>query len=214
MIKTPWMRKLFGCLIDYTARVLFWSCRLEIEGAHVFAQQATLGSVMLVFWHDRLFGIVPILRRVDRAFRYSAFVSASRDGILLQTICRRYPSCEVIAVPHDKRHQALRMMIQQLTEQKRVILLTPDGPKGPPHVLKPGLFFAARKTGAPVIAMSWSASSFWQLRSWDRLMIPKPFARIKIQFSSPVVVEDKGGDDGLNGIKHLLHTVTQGCKSL
>ena len=189
-----WGMKLFGYCMDRLSRLLFWSCRLEIKGEEALVKQAAQRSLVLIFWHDRLFGMVPILTRLERSIRYSAFVSASRDGLLLQTICRRYSACEVIAVAHDKRHQALRTMMQQLTEQKKVILLTPDGPRGPPHVIKPGLFFAARKTGAPVVAMSWSVSSCWHLRSWDRLIIPKPFSRIVVQFSEPIVLQQESSE--------------------
>lgn len=204
-----WIMKLAGYFIDYASRLIFWSCRLEIEGEEAFIEHAAKGSLVLIFWHDRLFAMAPILKYIGLQIRYSAFVSASRDGILLQTICHRYSACEVIAVAHDKRHQALRVMIQQLTEQRRVILLTPDGPRGPPHVIKPGLFFAARKTGAPVVAISWSASSFWQMRSWDHLMIPKPFSRIVVQFSQPIILEKSMEGDALT---QLLHSVTESAE--
>lgn len=202
-----WKMKLSGCLIDYASRFLFRTCRIEIEGAEAFIQESKKTSAVLIFWHDCLFGMAPILSRVGNQIQYSAFVSASRDGILLQTICQRYRGCEVIAVAHDKRHQALRTMIQKLQEEKRVILLTPDGPRGPRHVIKPGLFFAARKTGAPVVAMSWSASKFWQLRSWDRLKIPKPFSRITVRFSAPIILE-KGLEDAT--LTRLLESVQGG----
>lgn len=207
-----WMTKTLSCCIDYASRLCFWTCRLEIKGAAAFAEQVEKGSMVFIFWHDCLFGMIPILRRLGRNYRYSAFVSASRDGLLLQHICRRYKTCEVIAVAHDKRFLALRMMIQRLTEEKTVILLTPDGPRGPAHVIKPGLFFAARKTGAPVMAMSWSASSYWQLRSWDRLRIPKPFSRIVVEISAPITLERETGEEGDKGeqiLAQLLESVNK-----
>lgn len=201
-----WMTQCLGYCIDYASRFCFWTCRLEINGETAFAEQAAKGSMVFIFWHDCLFGMIPILRRIGRYCRYSAFVSASRDGLLLQTICRRYSGCEVIGVAHDKRFLALRIMIQRLTEEKTVVLLTPDGPRGPPHQIKPGLFFAARKTGAPVMAMSWSASSYWQLRSWDRLKIPKPFSRIVVHLSAPIQLGREEEDAVLT---QLLDSVTK-----
>lgn len=200
-----WKMKLSGCLIDYISHWLFRTCRIEIEGAKQFIEEASKGSAVLIFWHDCLFAMAPILSRVGHQFQYTAFVSASRDGVLLQKICQRYSACEIIAVSHDKRHQALRNMVQKLQDEKRIILLTPDGPRGPRHVIKPGLFFAARKTGAPVVAMNWSASKYWELRSWDRLKIPKPFSRITVRFSAPIVleqeVEDKVLTELLEGVQ-------------
>ncbi len=36
--------------------------------------------------------------------------------------------------------------------------------------------------------MSWTPSKFWQLRSWDKLIIPKPFSTIQVAFGEPVSV--------------------------
>lgn len=199
-----------GGLVDYLSRFIFRTCHVEIEDGHHLASQATKGSCMLVFWHDCLFGILPILVRIGQGLRYSAFVSASRDGLLVQKVCKRYRECEVIAVSHDKRHQALRVMIQQLEQQKKVILLTPDGPRGPAHVVKPGLFFAAYKTKAPIIALSWSASSCWTLRSWDKMRIPKPFSTIRVKLSAPLVLE-KMEDEGI--VAQLLASVTEDAEA-
>jgi lysophospholipid acyltransferase (LPLAT)-like uncharacterized protein len=45
----------------------------------------------------------------------------------------------------------------------------------------PGLFAAAQRAGAPIVPMAVAASRSWQLRSWDRFEIPKPFARVIVR---------------------------------
>jgi hypothetical protein len=71
---------------------------------------------------------------------------------------------------------------------------TPDGPRGPRRVFKPGALVAAQKARAQVVPIHAGASRRWRLRSWDRMLVPKPFARVRIVFGVPfeVAPEDAG----------------------
>jgi lysophospholipid acyltransferase (LPLAT)-like uncharacterized protein len=59
--------------------------------------------------------------------------------------------------------------------------LTPDGPRGPRYVLKPGTIIVARRTRAPLLLVGAEFESAWQLRSWDRFCIPRPFSRVRMR---------------------------------
>lgn len=69
--------------------------------------------------------------------------------------------------------------------------VTPDGPRGPARVVKPGVLAAARRSRAPILPVAAGANSAWELRSWDRLLIPRPFARVRIAYG-PLL--EPGGD--------------------
>ncbi|MBW2705184.1 MAG: hypothetical protein JRD84_02610, partial [Deltaproteobacteria bacterium] len=56
--------------------------------------------------------------------------------------------------------------------------LVADAPRGPRFVSKLGIIYLAKRTGRPIIPVIWSADRYWKLKSWDRMIIPKPFARI------------------------------------
>lgn len=169
-------------------RLLLWTCRVKIEGQEDFLQAAEKGACVLMFWHDRLALIGPLGWRFGSHLAYAAFVSASRDGRLVNAICQSYPHCRIISVAHDGRHHALRELIQQLKERHEVLLITPDGPRGPRHKVKPGVALAARLAKVPVIPFSWSVSRYWQLRTWDQMLFPKPFSTIIARFGAPVIV--------------------------
>ena len=66
------------------------------------------------------------------------------------------------------------------------VAFTPDGPRGPAERFAPGALVVAQRTGAPVITVRVSASRSWRLRSWDRFMVPKPFASVTIAYGDPV----------------------------
>ncbi len=76
------------------------------------------------------------------------------------------------------------------------LALVPDGPRGPCYEAKVGVVQVARITGAPIIPVSYATDRMKQLRSWDRLMIPLPFARVVFAIGEPIVVP-RNADDAL-----------------
>lgn len=54
--------------------------------------------------------------------------------------------------------------------------------------MKPGIFFLAGSLGVPILPSGIVATPAWQMRSWDRFLLPKPFARVSIVFGEPLVV--------------------------
>ena len=63
---------------------------------------------------------------------------------------------------------------------------TPDGPRGPSHVVQPGAIFLAQKSGSPIIPAGISAHPRKLMRAWDRYMIPWPFARVVWIYGEPI----------------------------
>jgi lysophospholipid acyltransferase (LPLAT)-like uncharacterized protein len=75
------------------------------------------------------------------------------------------------------------------------LAVVPDGPRGPCYVAKVGIVELAKITGAPIIPVSYAADRVKRLRSWDRLLIPLPFARVIVAVGEPIVVT-RHADDG------------------
>jgi lysophospholipid acyltransferase (LPLAT)-like uncharacterized protein len=65
------------------------------------------------------------------------------------------------------------------------LAVTPDGPRGPRGVFKPGALLVAQLTGYPVVPIALAASPAWTLSSWDRFLVPKPFARVHVEYLPP-----------------------------
>jgi lysophospholipid acyltransferase (LPLAT)-like uncharacterized protein len=61
-----------------------------------------------------------------------------------------------------------------------------DGPRGPRYVLKPGVTKLARLSELPVNSFYLLPQRAWVLRSWDALLVPKPFSRVVIVWGRPV----------------------------
>jgi lysophospholipid acyltransferase (LPLAT)-like uncharacterized protein len=81
-----------------------------------------------------------------------------------------------------------------------------DGPKGPKYVAKSGANMLAKKTGNPVLPFIIEAEKHWEIGSWDRLQIPKPFSRARVFIAEPIYVEKEAGDREIEESRKLLQT--------
>lgn len=160
-----------------------------------------------MLWHKHLVLISEILNSRASQFTYTGFISKSRDGDSLASLVKSYPNGRAIRVPHNARHLALGKLIENLKNKNEVMVITPDGPRGPSCIIKPGVIMAARETGAMIIPFSWKSKRFWVLNTWDRMEIPQPFTTIDVMFGEPLTVDKDDGevyiDDALR-LKHAL----------
>lgn len=166
-----------GLLAKIVTSILYATLKVEIKGQVELIVMP--GSPLIVAaWHDKLL-FVPLLIKLRRSRCLSIVISKSRDGRLLAAFARTFRNVETILVGHKSRHGALLQMVQALHSDK-VLLITPDGPRGPRHQVKDGLLFCAEKSDAAILAMQASCSSYWTLNTWDKMQIPKPFSKVTI----------------------------------
>ena len=164
-------------------RLIVHTCRIEVQGVDHFKKIAATEKCFLILWHNRLAIIPFILSRYTPNTSYAALVSASRDGEILSAIVQSYKNGRLIKVAHQERYQALRETVRHIEERKHLVILTPDGPRGPLYQIKPCTAVAALETEAYIAVLDWEANRFWELKTWDRLRLPKPFAKITFAWS-------------------------------
>lgn len=188
-IKQRWLPRLYGLLAKGLLKGIASTCRYRVEGLEEYLTLASQNKCILMFWHNRLAMTAEILRRCAPAFRYAAFISRSRDGEVIAVLAESYSNSRAIRVPHNARGIALQELIRTIKSGSDVVLITPDGPRGPQYQVKPGIVMAARKTNTPVVPMTWSASRLWRLSTWDGLMLPKPFSTVSVRFGTGIRLE-------------------------
>ena len=66
--------------------------------------------------------------------------------------------------------------------------ISPDGPAGPPRVLKKGVLHLALQSGAPIVPVTICPARFISWPSWDSKKLPLPFNRIKVVLHDPIFV--------------------------
>jgi lysophospholipid acyltransferase (LPLAT)-like uncharacterized protein len=188
-------RKIFSFFIAYMGkfllRLILSTCKIEVKGFDAFKKIAQTEKCILMLWHNRLSIVSEILNKLDKNTVFAAFISKSKDGDPLAVLANSYKNGKAIRVAHDRKHQALLAVIDTLNTSKEVVIITPDGPRGPRYKVKPGIIVAAYETKASIVPFTFTPSRFWQLKSWDRLIFPKPFSKIIVTFGDEVKIEDK-----------------------
>jgi lysophospholipid acyltransferase (LPLAT)-like uncharacterized protein len=144
------------------------------------ARAGERNGAILVTWHGRT--LLPIHRFRGRG--YWALISLSRDGELQAENFRRFGFRVVRGSTGRRGVLATRETLAAL-KAGGVLAFTPDGPRGPTHKAQPGVVYFAQKNGCPIIPVGISAYPRWQMRSWDRYLIPKPFSRACWVVSDP-----------------------------
>ncbi|MHC5020803.1 MAG: lysophospholipid acyltransferase family protein [Planctomycetota bacterium] len=171
------------------------SVRLAAETNAGFAHQRLLrerGNVILGLWHDRLLYIAHYLsmRYTFRQRPMSVLVSSSNDGALIGAVLRRLAAR--IAWGSSTRGGVIgaRGLLRDARGPRPhspVICL--DGPKGPRHVVKPGVVAVAKQTGFPILPFTVGFGRTFTLeRSWDRFCVPVPGTHARIIYGDPVSV--------------------------
>ena len=165
-------------------RVLARTWRIRRVGWPGFdAPRGARPSAVLVIWHCDILSTAWFARGQGIV----ALVSEHRDGEIITQIVRRLGWRTVRGSSSRGGARALLGLVRALAEG-RDVLVTPDGPRGPAHSFAPGALAAAQRAGAPVVLLRAHASRAWRLKSWDRFVIPKPFALLTIALSQPEYV--------------------------
>lgn len=205
---------LLAYLIRAVLKILLFTCRLRVEGLPSFLEAQSSGPCILMLWHNRLLIAGHVLSRITPKLTYSAFVSKSRDGEILAQFVNSYQNGRTLRVAHNAKEQALKALINELKTKPEVVIITPDGPRGPKYEIKQGIAKAAVAAGAQTVPWTWSASRFWQLNTWDNLIIPKPFSSIQIHFGDPIFATKELEETAVQFKKELDQATQTACNSV
>lgn len=172
------------------------SWRIEFVDDDVLASDE---GCIVAMWHGRML----LLIRQYRERGVYVLVSRSGDGDVSERLLQRFGYGVVRGSKSRGGARSLREMLAVL-RTNGVVVITPDGPRGPRHSMNDGVAWMARATGFPIIPVGVGADRAWRLRSWDRFTIPKPRARVAVSFGEPIVVPRDGGDQALQEASETL----------
>ncbi|MBC8042212.1 MAG: DUF374 domain-containing protein [Rhizobacter sp.] len=131
-----------------------------------------------------------------------AVVSLSKDGVLLSGALHRL-GFGLIRGSSSKGREEVKAAIDEALRLGHAVAITPDGPRGPREVFKYGSIRLASETGRMVVFARITHHRKWQLKSWDKFEIPKPFSRVEITLSL-VAVPTFSGDALLKNFTDVL----------
>lgn len=148
-------------------------------------------TVVIACWHEEL---LPLLWH-GRGFGMGVVVSGSRDGEYAAQVAEGFG---YRALRGSSSRRGTKVLLEAVRELQAgtSITFTPDGPRGPRRVFKPGAALAAQRAGVPLVPVRATPVQAWRLRSWDHFAIPKPGARVLVAYGDPIQVGP--GSDGVS----------------
>lgn len=182
--------------VRWVSRVGTWLIRLigltwryeVVHDADVRAARARGERIVFVLWHGQLLPLLYCHRNENVAM----LVSEHADGEAIARVAERFGYRCVRGSTSRGAARALLELTRAL-EEGHDLAITPDGPRGPAKTFAAGAAIVAQRTHAPVIGAAASATSAWRLNSWDRFIIPRPFARVRVAYSDATHVSAHSG---------------------
>lgn len=159
-----------------------WRIRV-VNGEHVRELRRAGHTFIFALWHGQL---LPLLWH-HREEGVRVLISEHRDGELVARTARSLGYGLIRGSSTRGAERALISLVRELQEGHEVAI-TPDGPRGPAATFASGALVAAQRSDSFILPVAASADRAWRLRSWDRFMIPKPFARVTVAYGPPAKV--------------------------
>lgn len=153
--------------------------RVETSGFDVEPTRTLYGG-----WHGRSFAFATHFRHRG----WWVIVSLSRDGDMQNAIFGRL-GYRILRGSTGRGGERAAVGAIRALKNGGVLAMTPDGPRGPAGVVQSGIMLIAQRSGARLVPVGVAASPSWIVsRSWDRYVVPKPFARVRIIAGEPITV--------------------------
>lgn len=175
--------------------------RWSIEGAEIPENLIAANRPFLVaFWHGRLL-MMPEAWPYEMPF--NMVVSLHRDGQLIARTISHLGIKSILGSSTQGGSKAMRSMLGAL-KAGECVGITPDGPQGPRMRASAGIVQVARLAGVPIVPVAFTARPCRLVNSWDRLMVPLPFARGIIRWGKPLDVARDADEAAVGNAAKLL----------
>jgi len=187
-----------GLILPLLART--WRVEFNLP-SHLRQFRDSDQKTILAFWHNRQLGL---LRVADELRPVKVLISRHGDGEIIARIVARFGIGSVRGSSTRGGKAAVRQLVGASRESH--LAITPDGPVGPRYRAKKGVALVAALTGLPVSWISWSTDRAWRFESWDRFILPKPFARMRYRVEGMVEIPRNAGPEELEAGRLEIET--------
>jgi lysophospholipid acyltransferase (LPLAT)-like uncharacterized protein len=152
------------------------------------------------FWHRALFPAAWRFRDLGAAIP----VSRSRDGDRIVAVLDRLGYGASPRGSSSRGGPAALAGAIRAAHEGRFIGVLCDGPRGPARRCKPGVLAIARATGLPLYPVAFAARPALTFPSWDRTILPLPFARVLVTGGAPIRIPAEAGKEDLESLRQHL----------
>jgi len=156
------------------------------------------------FWHRCVLPATWLFRNEG----IGVLTSLSRDGEYIARVIRRFGFVPVRGSSSRGGQRGLLEM-ETMVKAGGAVAFTIDGPRGPRYVAKKGPVMLARLTGIPITAFYVAVEKRWVLKTWDGMVIPKPFSRAYVRVAKYIHVPPDADDAALDRYHAEMQTALE-----
>ncbi|MGD2125429.1 MAG: lysophospholipid acyltransferase family protein [Desulfobacteraceae bacterium] len=189
-------------LVALVIKLLMLSCRvvrMEGEQRRQKALSKSRGGAIYVTWHQRM----SYFFHYGGSHHVTTMISRSRDGEYAARLASWLGFRNVRGSSTRGGMRAVRELVRKIKEGEIGGMLA-DGPQGPAREAKMGSVMIAREAEVPLIPVLWGADRCWMFNSWDRYLVPKPFAKIAMFIGEAIWIPDSAKGNELQQYRQLL----------
>lgn len=162
------------------------------------------GGFLLACWHEHILGTLVS----QKGWQYTTLASHSRAGRVIGYVCKSFGYRMIYGSQNrdgkDKGGmQAVRGLLASI-KSGHPTAVTVDGSVGPRRYVKSGILDIGRRTGAGIIPFAVAADRYWELRTWDRFKLPKPFAKISVSYGEPFIPDKASSKEDIAKLQNEL----------
>jgi lysophospholipid acyltransferase (LPLAT)-like uncharacterized protein len=184
-------------------RFYWYTSKKNFHIANEISQEQSI----VVCWHGELLMSPQAYRYFHKKQLASGIISRHFDGEMIARVLMYF---SIAPLRGSSSRGAKQVLLEAFRALKKGddLLVTPDGPRGPRHSISDGAIALAHKAKAPVLTVNYIPKAYWQLGSWDKFVIPKPFTTIDFYLEN-VSLEGMELDEARKFLsdKMLAHTV-------
>lgn len=139
---------------------------------------------IIAFWHGELLMAPFLYKKIRTKPNISVMISEHFDGEIISRLIAFFGFDSLRGSSSKGAKRVLLGAINAIKDGKD-IGITPDGPRGPRYSVADGIVAISQKTDAKIVVFRIKANRYWELKSWDRFMIPKFFSTIEYHALAP-----------------------------
>lgn len=177
-------------------RLIYLTCKKEFKLASNYPEE----PFIVAFWHGELLMQPFLYKKFRGRHKISVMISEHFDGEIIARIISFFGFSTVRGSSSKGGARVLIEAIKTLKEGED-IAITPDGPRGPRHSVADGIVALAQKTNSKIVVFNYQSTNFWQLKSWDKFVVPKPFSKITFFADKVLDISQMNGEEAKEFIK-------------